>query len=104
MVKEHALVTRASPWVLALAAATLTLFRSMPVAIAAEQQSIVIHNTSMCGVIDVDGKVEDGGCLAIAQALPQLEGFEMASELGTAVSKLRGNSYKSLADKARDPS
>ncbi|PKI43208.1 hypothetical protein CRG98_036405 [Punica granatum] len=72
---------------LALAAATLLLLLlSMPVTGAAEQQrsSMIMGNTSLCSAIDVDG--EDGGCaLAIAQAQPELEGFEMAADLGTGV-------------------
>ncbi|OWM64517.1 hypothetical protein CDL15_Pgr020484 [Punica granatum] len=72
---------------LALAAATLVLLLlSMPVTGAAEQQrsSMIMGNTSFCGGIDVDG--EDGGCaLAIAQAQPELEGLEMAADLGMGV-------------------
>ncbi|OWM64513.1 hypothetical protein CDL15_Pgr020480 [Punica granatum] len=72
---------------LALAAATLVLLLlSMPFPGAAEQQrsSMIMGNSSLCSGIDVDG--EDGGCaLAIAQAHPELEGFEMAADLGMGV-------------------
>ncbi|PKI32501.1 hypothetical protein CRG98_047109 [Punica granatum] len=81
---------------LALAAATLLLLLlSMPVTGAAEQQrsSMIIGNTSLCSTIDVDG--EDGDCaLAIAQAQPELEGFEMAADLGIGVVRLAMTSYK----------
>ncbi|OWM64510.1 hypothetical protein CDL15_Pgr020477 [Punica granatum] len=72
---------------LALAAAALVLLLlSMPVPGAAEQQrsSTIMGNTSLCSGMDVDG--EDGSCaLAIAQAQPELEGFEMAADLGMGV-------------------
>lgn len=88
MVREHPFVTRVGPRVpaLAVAAATLALFLSSPVAVAAgQQQKIIEGNNSLCRAINVDGNVEDGRCLAIANAQPPLEGFEMASDPGSAV-------------------
>lgn len=88
MVKEYPLVSMVGPRILALvlaAAATLALTLSMPVAGGAkERQRFVVNNNSLCRAISFDGNVgEDCGYPTIAHVQPQLEGFEMASDLGS---------------------
>lgn len=74
-----------APQFLALAAAAtlpvvLLLSTMMPAAGAAEQLPIIAGNDSLCSGFD-----GDGGCLAIAiaRAQPELEGFEMATDLAS---------------------
>ncbi|OWM64511.1 hypothetical protein CDL15_Pgr020478 [Punica granatum] len=63
-----------------------------PIASAAEQQSVCISNSTMCsGTID-----GDGGCLMMARAMPELEGFEMTVDLSFRVILRRSSQEKYL--------
>lgn len=74
---------RAVSLLLALAATlpVVLLLPTAPTADAAEQRPVISGNSSLCSS-GVDGDV---GCLAIAEAQPELEGFEMTADLGTGV-------------------
>lgn len=76
---------RTAPLSLSLTAAlsVALILAMMPTVCTAGQRPAVVSNASMSSCLDGDG--EDGGCLAIAEAQPELEGFEVTTDLGSGV-------------------